>query len=545
MRQIVQTIYWALYAAILFLVYHLIVKIAFLDGSWIALILFTLLLVGCFLLVRPKERKPVAVFTIGFLLLDRSFTTLDPDSGTMLVVGAIAASLVIVFLGKLYGKLAWNALLALVLMAVITNFTFNRDNLSVLNHFYINWESEKLYQGEWADYFPVTLYDVNHDGKMEIVTYGNIEEAPPLPKEEEKPETAEEKLAFADKIVRMKAEPISLYVFSWQNGQMARVNNQSIAPEDVAAIKEQMPVDYPGFPYYMMKDGQLLPNVQRQSFSEGMMQTGTAPYRAFLLDMLNVEEFFKQRNGQMDSRKTFGHNSQFADLSIAAGTLSGTYDGKPFSTPTTATKLLDTMKLPDGREGLILLGEHLTVLTVRPDGQAEETYTILRKQINGLASSDIIVADIDHDGIDEMLVANTPSYILKPLPDGKWDILWVSDENDKAFRFSNFAQVGDAAKPEIVAKAKSWVSDYYLRYLSGFNYTPDGLEQTWKIYLPLINVQIGDVDGDKQNEIVASIFNSHRLLVLKRHDWPVLPMVSLLFAGLIVYGLVRRFRHVS
>lgn len=539
-----QTLLWAVYAVILYLGYNLLIKIAFLDGSWIALILFVPVLVLGLYLIRPGHRKQVAVFTVGFLLLDRAFISLDKDQIWTSIIGSITAILVVVILAKLYGKLRWNAIIALVLLAVLGNFTFNRDNLAVLNHFYIKWESPKLFQGEWADYFPITLYDVDHDGTMEIVTYGNIDEVPPLPEEEEKPETPEEKLALAEKIVKLKAEPVKMYIFTYKNGEMVRIPNNKVSAEDMALIKEQMPVDYPGFPYYMMKGDELLPNVQRQPYSEGMMQAGTAPYRAFLLDMLNVDKLLTEHSGQMDSRRTFGHGSEFADMSIHAGKLTGTFDGKAFSTPTKATKLVNTMRLPNGQEGLVLLGENVTVLTVQPDGTTQDAYTILRKDIP-LATSDFIVADIDHDNVDELLVANAPSYVLKPLADGKWDVLWVSDPDDKAFRFSNFDKVGNDSEPLIIAKAKSWISSYYLRYLTGFHYTPGGLKQAWKIYLPLINVQVGDVDGDKQNEIVASIFGTHRLLVLKEHNVPVLWIVILLFAAMIGYGLVRRFRHVS
>ncbi len=540
-----QTLLWALYALAIFLIYQLIVKIAFLEGSWIALLVFVPVLLASFWLIRREERKPVTVFSIGFLLLDHALTTLDRDSLVWTIFGTLIAAAVIALLAKWYGKLRWNAVIVLVLIALVTNFSFNRDNLAVLNHFYIKWESDKLYQGEWVDYFPMTLYDVNHDGIMEIVTYGNIEEAPPFPDPNVKPETEEEKQALADQIVRLKAEPVSLYVFSMENGKAVRLPNNSIAPEDLAMIKEQMPVDYPGFPYFTAVGDQLVPNVQRQPYTEAMMQFGTAPYHAFLLDMLNVEELFKQNQGQSDHRKAFAHPSKFSNLSIEAGVLSGIYDGKAFQTPTKATKLLDTMRLPGGQEGLMLLGEDMSVLTVQPDGTTAEPYVLKRKMINGLATSDLIVADIDHDGIDELMVANTPSYILKPTADGKWDILWISNHNDKSFRFNNFAQVGTSAQPEIIASAKSWVSNHYLRYLTGFTFKPDGLEQNWRIYLPLINVRVGDIDGDKQNEIVASIFNKHRILVLKQHNVPVMPIVIAITVVLYAYAVVRRFRHAS
>jgi hypothetical protein len=542
--KLLQTLSWALYAVALFLIYHLVIKVAFLDFSWIALVLFLPLLAVVYLIIRPQERRHVIVFTLGFLMLDRALTRLDTDSLVAVLFGGAVAAIVIALLVKWYGRLPWRAVGALVLIAVLANTGFNRDNLAVLNHFIIQWESEKLYHGSWVDYFPVTLYDVDQDGKQEIITYGNADQLPLEPKAE-RPETEAERKALAEKLLPLKAEPVSFYVMTWKDGKLVRMPNENIPADTWERITEKMPSDFPGFPYYTAKDGQLVPNVQRQSYAEGMLQAGTAPYRAFLLDMLNVEEMLKQNGGKMDARRSFRDDSRFRDLVLEAGRLTGTYDGKPFAIGIEATKLINTMKLPDGREGLLVLGEHLSVLVVNPDGSVREAYTLTRKQAE-LATTEFILADIDRDNVDEMLLAGTPSYILKPKPDGAWEILWSSQEGDDAFRFTHYAAVGDNKEPEIIAKAKSWVSTtFQQRYLSGFRYTAEGLEQQWKIYLPLINVQVGDIDGDKQNEIVAVNYNKkHQLLILKKHHVPVLPLVIALFVGLLGYGLVRRFRHV-
>ncbi|MGC5326366.1 hypothetical protein [Brevibacillus sp. SYSU BS000544] len=546
MRQIfkLQTLYWAIYALALFLIYHLIVKIAFLEGSWIALLIFIPLSLVCSLIVKRDDRKAFLVFTIGFLLLDRSLVRLDDNTIASLILGGAFAILVIALIARFYGKVAWNAILALVLVAVGVNASFNRDNLMALSNFYVKWESDRLYNGTWVDYFPTTLYDVDHDGQMEVITYGNAEELP-LP-EEKVPETDAEKKELAEKQVTLESEPLSLYIFRWDGNKMVRIPTSAVAEADLARIKEQMPVDYPGFPFYKMKDNQMVANVQRQPYTEAMLQTGTGPHRSFLLDMGNIDHLLTLNHGAMDQRQSFQKPSKFQNILIKDGILSGTYDTQPFQTPTDATKILDTMKLIDGREGLIVLGEHLAVL-VSANGGMEEVYSLNRKQVNGLATSEVIVADIDHDQADELLIANTPSYILKPTAQGTFEILWVSknteNDLDKSFRFSNFATIGNEAKPEIVAKAKSWVSEHERRYLTGYQYTPEGLEQTWRIYLPLINVQVGNIDGDQENEIIATIHNSHQLLVFERHQIPVLPIVIAIFVALVGYGVVRRFRH--
>ncbi|WP_289134891.1 hypothetical protein [uncultured Brevibacillus sp.] len=536
---ILSTVSWALYAIALFLIYHLLIKPAFLDLSWIALLLFLPLLALCYYIIRPSERRQMLVFTIGFLLLDLALTRVNIRTTATLVISGAVAVIVVALLVKWYGRLNWRAVGALVLIAVLVNVTFNRDTLKALNHFTIQYESDRLYNGEWVDYFPMALYDVNNDGKMEIVTYGNAEELP-LPEKVEKPETEEEKKALAEKLRHLHAEPVTLYVLTWQDGKMVRMPNDQISPETLELIKEKLPTDYPGFPYYTMKNDQLVPNVQRQPYAEGMLQIGTAPYRAFMLDMANIADKLEENKGSMDVRHELGKN--YKDLHIKDGMLTGTYDGKPFAGTTKATKILTTMIVPDGREGLIIMGEHLSVMVVEPDGSLTEAYTLTRKQAK-LATGEFIPADIDNDKVDELLVAASPSYLLKPKPDGTWDILWASGDKDKSFRFSNFAAIGDNEQPEIVAKAKSWVSSHETRYLSGFEYTADGLKENWRIYLPLINVQIGDIDGDNQNEIVASIFNTHRIIVFKQHHIPVLTLTIIIFVGLLGYGVVRRFRH--
>ncbi|MFD2370000.1 hypothetical protein ACFSO0_08480 [Brevibacillus sp. GCM10020057] len=535
---VLTTLGWALYAIALLLIYHLLVKPAFLDLTWIALLVFLPLLAFCYYVVHPDERRTVLAFTVGVLLLDRALTRVDVKTTAALLIGGAVAVIVVALLAKWYGRLNWKAVGSLVVVALLANVTFNRDNLAALSHFTVQYESDRLYNGQWVDYFPMTLYDVDNDGKQEIITYGNADELP-LPEATKKPETEEEKKALADKLLHLQSEPVSLYVLTWKDGKLVRMPNNQITPETMALLKEQLPTDYPGFPYYTMKDGKLVPNVQRQPYAEGMLQVGTAPYRAFMLDMENIANQLAENGGSMDVRHQLG--SKYKDLHIKDGMLTGTYDGKPFSGATKATKLLTTMVLPDGKEGLLIMGEHLSVIEVQDDGTIREAYTLTRKEAE-LATAEFIPADIDHDKSDELLIAGKPSYILKPKPDGTWDILWASAEGDNSFRFSNFAAVGNG-QPEIIAKAKSWVSTTDSRYLSGYEYTPDGLKENWRIYLPLINVQVGDVDGDKQNEIVATIYNTHRVLVFKKHDIPVLPLTIALFVGLLGYGVVRRVRH--
>ncbi|HZG80548.1 MAG TPA: hypothetical protein VEZ13_07205, partial [Brevibacillus sp.] len=220
-RSILSTLGWAVYAIALFLIYQLLVKPAFLDLSWIALLIFIPVLAGFYFLIHPSERRQVLVFTIGFLLLDRALTRVDVKTTAALLIGGAIAVIVIALLVKWYGRLNWKAVGALVVIALLANVTFNRFTLTALSHFTVQEETARLYNGEWVDYFPITLYDVDGDGKQEVITYGNAMELP-LPETVEKPETEEEKKALAEKLLHLQSEPLSLYVMRWENGKLVR-----------------------------------------------------------------------------------------------------------------------------------------------------------------------------------------------------------------------------------------------------------------------------------------------------------------------------------
>ncbi|MCR8961993.1 hypothetical protein O0550_02035 [Brevibacillus halotolerans] len=547
MRQLfrLQTLYWAVYAFALFIAYNLVVKVAFIDLSWIALVIFVPLLIGTYFLIHKKERRQVIIFTIGFLLLDKALTTLDDRIMVKYVIGAIGAIIAIALLVKFYGKVKWNAVFALVAVACLTNFTYARDNLAAINHFVLKAETDRLYKGEWVDYFPITLYDIDGDGTKEILTFGNADEVADV-EEDKIPETPEEKKATAEKLLYLKDEPLSLYVLKWKDGKLVRLKQDQFTPQQWKNALAQMPTDYPGFPYYAQTEKQLVPTVQRQSYTEAMMQSGTAPFRALLLDLAQVDKKLTDQDGYTYKTNQFNKLTKFHDVEIKNGFLTGSYGQISFQYKTRGTKILDTMRLPDGQEGLLVLDEDLAVITVKPDATVEESYRLNRKSLKGgLAMSDIMVADIDHDNKDELLIGGVPSYILRPTADGKWEMLFASSEKDTSFRLTNYASIGKNEHAELIAQAKSWVSSFDRRYLSGFDYTQDGLKQNWKIYLPLIKMQVGDIDGDQENELVATMYDNHRILVFKRHQIPVFPIAVGITIALFAFGIVRRVRYVS
>ncbi|WP_066633878.1 hypothetical protein [Desulfolucanica intricata] len=523
MHSLKSVVLWLLYSVYLYFAYHLLITPVILDLA-IGGIVLAAAAVALMLRVVPKSlRRSVIVYSLLFLLADKAFYNLGAKwEGIPYVLGFIPVFLVLLALGKWYGRLSPGALAALVISGLLTVSFIPREEVPVLNNFVPKWESEPLYAGEVFDYFPLAVKDIDGDGTGEIITLGNASEVGP-----------------AEEHTRLPAEPLYLYVYKWNGRDMKRV---SLAASDTKDLLDQLTRDYPGFPYYLWNDkNQLEPLVQRPELAGGMMQFGTAPFRAMALDVHNLAYRLQRTGGVLDASDTLEHSKIIKDVQIKDGQVSGLWGGEAFSHPTTATKIIDGMKLPGGGEGLVLLGKNLELLSRDDTGRVYVSHRITREMLKNISSTDFSVADVDGDGADELLVSSSYSRILKPLDNGKWDILWAA--RSSSFRFEDLAATGAGNQPELITLDKSTLDINPLRYLTGYEYSENGLKRKWKSFISLINVRAGDVDGDGQKELVGSIYRSHKLYVFERHNLPV----TGLLVGITVFlggcGLVRRCRH--
>ncbi|MBO8170318.1 MAG: hypothetical protein H0Z33_00325 [Bacillaceae bacterium] len=525
---------WILFAVYLYFTYHLLVTPLILDLSYLGIILVSgslLLLIGT---IPRRYRRQVLVFGILFLLMDKSFYNMDKAEWSvwLLVLGAIPVILLVAGIGKWYGKLPATALVALIVAALLTIPLMPRNEVPLLSHFMKKWTSEPLYTGKMFDYFPLAVQDVNGDGKDEIITLGNVDETEPLAEGEQE-----------DKDYRLPTEPIYLYVLAWNGKAMERLDEDSYDPNEIG---NRLPKDDPGFPYYVWSDNALRPTISRQELAEGMLQFGTAPFRAMALNIENISEQLKQSGGVLDAADQLEHGNGFHDIRIENGNVSGYIHDHYFELPTTATTIVDGIRLPEGKEGLLLLGNDLEILTHDSEGNPVISHRLTRQMLKNVAASEFSVADADGDGADEILVSSSYSRIFKPLTGGEWDILWTA--TDTNFRFEDVASISDTNREELISLSESEViihpDRFHLRFLTGYEYDPEqGLKRNWRSFISLINVRAGDIDGDGDNELVASIYKTHRIYVLERHHLPVqatLLITTIILAG---YAITRRIRY--
>ena len=521
-----QLIFWTLLACYLYFAYHLLVIPAFLDFS-IYGVIATVIVVAIMLWMTPaSKRKQIIIFSSGFLLLDKALFNSLELGAWLQILAFIFIFFVISIISKLYGKLPVISIFVMITLNLIFTFSLQRDEVQILTHLTKKWSSERLYTGEVFDYFPLELKDINGDGIDEIVTFGNV-------KETDEQEAKEDRYPYI-----RKTESIFPYVFQWNGSTMERIATENM---DQRSFIKLLREDYPGFPYYTFnQENQLEPLIQKQPLVESAMQIGMTPFLAFSLDMKSLDQIMEHSNGIMDQQQTFEGNTAFSQVEIKQGEITGFYQNKPFRVKTDATTIIGPIYLANDQQGLVLFGKDLVVYSYRHD-TLQETHRLTSKQLKNLRTSEFMIEDVNGDQIDEILLSSEHSSIIKPQNNGKWEILWTS--TNPSFRFEDFGTVGSGKKGELITLDNSTVRNHPLRYLTSYTYTDEGLKRNWKVMLSLINVRTGDIDGDNENEIVASIYRSHQVFVFEKHSVPVTLLLLIITGLLIVYGFIRRVRY--
>ncbi|MEW9670773.1 hypothetical protein [Ammoniphilus sp. 3BR4] len=513
-----------LYCIYLYFIYRLLVIPALADFSYYGLLIVPFALI-LFWLVPRTERKKAIVYTFLFLLLDQSmenaFRELD------LIPFSLSVLFIFLFLypiSRWYAHIRLPAFSIAIVIAVTFNVLFPHKTVLMSPYFYKKWNSEQLYIGEMTSHFSIAARDLTGDGKEEIITLGNAEEV----------KASLDSSRPTVPTYMLEQEPLSLYVYTWENDQMNRIPPEQLDRERILSL---LPKEYIGFPYYTLNEQlELEPLIQRQPLTEGMMQFGTAPYRALLLNIENIERELDKYNGAYDIKEQVG--SKYQNVTLKNGTLSGIYDGTFFETPSPATKIIDAVKMGNGQEGILVLGADVHLLQM-VEGKMKVTHELTRNMHKGLAQSQYKMIDLNSDGKDEIMLKHPYSALLSPQPDGTWDILWSTEE--RSFRFEDSLHAGDTH--ELVGLSKSAVRAKDTRYLTGFRYTQEGLEQTWKVFLTMNNAAYADIDGDGEKELITSIQGTHKIFVWGRHSIPVIYLLIGMTGALVIYLAGRRIRH--
>jgi hypothetical protein len=276
-KNMTSLLFWLPYSLFIYFLYHLLVIPALLEYSYLALAGLLLWMAILLFLLKTEEKRQVLVFSFLFLLLSKSFAGVEKIDSLWQTLFAYGFVFVLsFFIARFYGKLSYPAIGCLLLLSFFLHTQFIRSQLPLLTHFAIQWVSEPLYTGATTDFFPIFIQDVNGDGKEDVITLGD---AKTNLEDEGKPQ--------------LKVEQLQFYAFTWTGKRMEKIPNEKL---NIPSIMEEYPLDYAGFPYYVLNDKlQLIPQVQHEELTWRMMKFFQSPFYAMYLNMKNLMESHQKK----------------------------------------------------------------------------------------------------------------------------------------------------------------------------------------------------------------------------------------------------------
>lgn len=525
MKRAVNWLAAALFSVYLLLVYYVLLVPAFADYSYFAFLSIPLAFFG-FWLVPGRSRKMWAVLALLTIFIEQAVANIRTTKPLAYAVSVTVMVLALYLLARWYARIRFAQVIIVTMAALALHLSVPTHLIPALTEFVPRWSSGWHYTGPFPVPLPLNVADIDEDGKDEIVTLGNRDFYPDG-----------RKLPNTYKLFN---EPLRAIAWKWDGQEMVRVPLDHL---DRERLEDILPEQYTGFPYYHLNaDYELEPLVQRKPFTEGMLQFGTAPYRALLINLENVFRRLELTGGVYDRMAQGG---AYENVSIAGGFIQGQYQGQPFSALTSATEIIGAVRMPDGSDALLVRGRNVQLMQMR-NGNLEMTHELTREMQRDLSYSLLRAADVDGDGADEVIIDYPYTAILKPLPDGTWKILWAS-ESATLLNIKDIGSFTGKGEPEIIALNKSRVRASGVQYLGSFQYTENGLKQNWKVFIRNAKiVRLADLEGDGRQELVLSFAGSSNVYVLNKHNVPVtaitLALTVLLYAVLIGRRLFHALR---
>ncbi|MCL6593893.1 MAG: hypothetical protein K6T31_07950, partial [Alicyclobacillus sp.] len=226
-------------------------------------------------------------------------------------------------------------------------------------------------------------------------------------------------------------------------------------------------------------------------------------------------------------------------LRVVGGHLTGTVQGRSLSIPVDGSTVVGVgaFSAPGAHEALVL-GVNTLQLVSLDRGVVLGTYH--GDTVQPL-SGDLVIGPLDASGRDVVFINSSPARILAFSPTAGWQTLYTAP--NPSLRFEASVQFPGDSQPEILTDDPSLLRDSPVRYFTSYTYRDGQLVRNWRVYQTnVVNVQPVQFQPAAPPEIALTLYGSGHLLVLRRHDWPVVPCLSVLLACVLLSGWLYRWQ---
>ena len=494
---------------------HWIIRPLLLDLSLYGAAAVIAMAAAFYVLLPPGQRRTWSVYAIITLALQRIFSSLPALDKISELLALLIGLIVLAVVARIWGRVPLRHYLLSLAVALVFSAAQANEFMPYWTEFRVLWQSPPLASTRVpASFFPMLITDVDEDGNPDILTLR--EKASEPSDSSEQPYGEPERQVVP---IELGTYPLEWVAFSWENGQP-----HAFAPRQIPAEGRSL---YLNFPYWVTiqeeADGDhnvtLRPQVDRLQLIEQDLRLTQVPWSSLQLAAMTL---------QQNRSRTTG-------------------DREPHQSAQPDGQILGRFRSADGSPIVLIRNEHLVFARQGVSAPTETIQTITARdlapygvKLTDFYTADALVADLDSDGLDDLLLNTQPAMVWLQKEDGRFEPAWVSPRT--SFRFETAAVIG--GETQWIVNAPSWVRNVPTRYLTGMIWQDGRFVQKWRIFpTSLINVRAADLNGDGSQEIIAQRYGEHRIMVLQKHGLPVIPAMYLVsLAGLILLAW-RRSRH--
>lgn len=470
-----------LYTWFLISLYQLVVIPLALDLSWLGLLMIAAgALLGFFAIPR-RWRRTFTLLSLLILFLCYGVNSIYGDSLGWWIVEFPVLFLLFGWLASRLGKIRWRKTLTVLLATALFLAIIPLGSLPFYGRFAIVDNSGGLNRHPLFPLYPL----VQHNGSL--YTLGELPNTSPGAKQEEKQQQEEEQALQAINEGDFPANS-RLARFLPQNWFGLRtVDPQTVADRIKKQVEQADVLRFSADNQYRA-EGALPAQVRSLPFSS----LGLAGFPYYISNWGVEQGTVKQQFTPVDAPQKVLTNF-FDPLSLtltmdqrARQSLAQSRSNweKSFSLPHRRAPLRDAVLLGQGQflpgysVQLVVEGNN-EIRLVNAQNPAGPALAVYKGDWQEPLSSDVLIADVDGDGRDELLLNTTPAKIIKLQPDRTWTTLWQSGRD--TFRFE-FATSGQDGKTLLITNDPSAWSGQDTRYLSAYTYQNGDLQRIWRIF---------------------------------------------------------------
>ncbi len=494
--------------------------------------------------IPRRYRKTWVGFTLFSLMLGTGLTDLmTKEIGHQVLYGLLMV-LGLTVLVWLIAKVSWLKAMAAAGVLVACNLWLPFGEWPFLTHFYVTYRGNTGIQG--ADFPASPLQVVGPPGHQSLVTLAADGESQ---KTVEKLANQAQSATALDAMLRGLGHRYVLSQLTLHKGHFA------FGPIPAAQLSQVNPdaLVATSFPwkvaYWQWERGKAVEYAVPENSPQLLAQSAVlgADFPTGVAGAV-AKSLAQNQQAWQQMLQTAGVNGSAGatSLSVHNGRLMGTYAGQTVNIPVQGNVVVGVGQFTQvGVKEVLLEGANLLqVVSLTADRVVGTYHGTARDPL----TNDLFIGQVNNSGRDVVFVNGAPSYILGVSASNNgsvsdpWHVLYQAPNH--YLRFEAAVRFAGDASPEIITDDPSYLRSSPIRYFTSYTFRDGNLVRNWRIFRTnVVNVHTVQFSPYQAPELALSIYGSGDFVVLRRQQWPVVPLsvgvLMIIFAG----GWVMKVRE--